>query len=282
VNDVAEILGFFGCLKPSNVIDVGLQNLFQRKSKKVSVQDLQEKLKTTNQRTDIQAFLIKRLYNLISKFRTKTPVLDSSWIDYSSNNTYTEESKRNKEEFIKSFLLRERPSSVLDMGCNTGEYSRLAAKYVKTVLALDADHNCIDALYNLAKKTGEPIQTLWMDIANPTPAMGFNCLERKSIFDRVKCDAVMALALVHHLLISSGARPALIRDCLFALGTKFVLVEYVHPSDVQFRSLVGLRQKDYSFFTEDFFKSFFSKRGSLISKIRLSPTRSLFLFRKKS
>ena len=52
-----------------------------------------------------------------------------------------------KKDFsIISSLIPE-GSSVIDIGCNTGVYSRIASESVNTVVALDLDAACIDRLY---------------------------------------------------------------------------------------------------------------------------------------
>jgi hypothetical protein len=92
------------------------------------------------------------------------------------------------------------------------------------------------------------------------------------------CEAVLALALTHHLLVVSCATLPMVRDLLDRLARRHLLVEWVGPTDEQFRSLVGLRGEDYSSFTESRFEAAFAERFGLVSKEKLSDCRTLFHF----
>ena len=65
-----------------------------------------------------------------------------------------------------------RPGSVLDIGGNTGHYSRIAAGVGARVVAWDTDVASSDRSWKEARAAGLPILPLVADVARPTPAIG--------------------------------------------------------------------------------------------------------------
>ena len=61
---------------------------------------------------------------------------------------------------------------MLDVGCNTGQYSRLAAECGAEVCAIDADHDAVEILYRRLRQNPASITPLVVDLCNPSPAVG--------------------------------------------------------------------------------------------------------------
>ncbi len=213
VEEVYQIFGFLSSLKPVLFLDVFLQNYFQKSSSDKTAA-LKQKLEKEGSSTTSQVINIKRMLRKIDKVsRIHKPV--GHWIDYINKNTYSKEAEEEKVNYIKDFLKRYSPTTVLDLGCNTGRYSLLASETGADVIAVDSDHDSIDLLYKHAKKAQANILPLWIDITNPSPALGFRNKERKSFLERVHADAVFALALIHHLLITSRIPLDAIRELFY-------------------------------------------------------------------
>ncbi len=279
IEEVYHIFGVWSLLKPSLFIDVFLQYHFQ-KSSIHKIATLKQKLSQGESRTTSQVINLKRVLKKIEKLsRGCKPT--GHWRDYINTNTYSTEAEIKKANFIKEFLRKYSPHTVLDLGCNTGRYSLLAFESGAMVIAIDADHDSIDLLYQHAKREQASILPLWVDITNPTPAMGFRNQERKSFMERVKCDALFALALIHHLLISSRIPLEAICELFYDLTTSFVVVEFVAREDEMFQTLLALREDIYGHVNQDFFLATFSKKFDLINQCPLSSTRTLFTFKKK-
>jgi SAM-dependent methyltransferase len=124
--------------------------------------------------------------------------------------------------------------SVLDVGCNTGWYSRLAAHLGKRVLALDQDEACIEWLHGDVCKNGKDILPLVANITALTRNR-YSIMDGRRILmaaeDRFKCDAVLALALLHHLVLGEGLS---LEDSLGRLSTlakRRLVVEFVGVDD---------------------------------------------------
>jgi len=99
-------------------------------------------------------------------------------------------------------------SHVLDVGANTGVYSRIAAESGADVVAGDADVHATDLNWKAAHDANLPILPLVADFARPTPAVGWQNRESASLLDRARgqFDCVMMLGILHHLLIADQIR----------------------------------------------------------------------------
>ncbi|MCB0185045.1 MAG: class I SAM-dependent methyltransferase, partial [Caldilineaceae bacterium] len=123
-----------------------------------------------------------------------------------------------KQLVIYNVIRDERPSTLLDIGSNTGWFSILAARMGCQVVALDIDESCANELYTKAEADELPILPLVMDISNPTPSLWpakhmsnlphwivrTNTPVLLAAEQRFKCDMVLALAIVHHLTLGLG------------------------------------------------------------------------------
>jgi len=128
---------------------------------------------------------------------------------------------------------------VLDLGANDGAYSRLAAGHARYVVAVDGDERVIDLLYRQLRSEGrEDILPLVMDLVDPSGGIGWRNRERAPFADRVRPDVTLALALVHHLAIGANVPLPEVVDWLASWGGR-VLVEFVHPDDVQVGRLLA-------------------------------------------
>ena len=280
VDEAYRTLGFWKSIRPSSFMHLFLPYWLQRRNKGATPA-IPNKTPDRTPNPKAQMFLVKGLLRSLRNLRGQIGHWPSTWLDYSTNNSYDAVARDEKLRFVEHFLTSEKPRTVLDLGSNTGVYSELAAKTAERVVAIDSDAACIDILYRRAQESAARIQPMWMDLANPSPPLGFHGQERKGFFDRVSGDAVLALALVHHLLVTAEVPAVNIRDCLLSLTSRHLLVEYVSPSDNQFISLVGLRDRDYSFFSESYFENLFSASATLVRSLKLSATRTLYLFEKK-
>jgi len=280
VIDVYHIFGPVASLKPALFMDVFLQYYFQ-KSASNRTEELRQKLKKDGSDTTPQVINLQRMLRKINKVSSAHKPI-GHWIDYINKNTYSIEAEEEKVNYIQEFLKKNSPQTVLDLGCNTGRYSLLASESGAEVIAVDFDHDSIDLLYRHAKKAQANILPLWVDIANPSPGLGFRNQERKSFMERVHADAVFALALIHHLLIASRIPMDAIRDLFYELTDSYLVVEFIGRNDDMFQTLLALREDIYDHINQDFFLATFSKKFDLINQHKINNTeRLLFTFKKK-
>jgi hypothetical protein len=156
---------------------------------------------------------------------------------------YARESVERKNQLVAEWLGQVRPRTLWDLGANTGRFSHLASASGVNTVALDADAACVELLYREVCRRGDTrILPLVIDLKSPTPGLGWQGAERMSLFERGPAEAVLALALVHHLALGGNVPLPEIADFLARVGTR-VAVEFVPSSDPQAGILLGGRDE---------------------------------------
>jgi hypothetical protein len=101
---------------------------------------------------------------------------------------------------------------------------------------------------------------------NPSPAIGWMNRERATLFDRLpKVDAVLCLALIHHICISKNVPIKDFLSFLFTLSDK-VLIEFVPKSDEMVKGLLANRMDVFSDYCEESFENELSSHGVIEDK----------------
>ena len=184
--------------------------------------------------------IIDNLENLIRNIKySKTP---TEWGEYSNMMNYSKAAFEAKKKIVKSYLIRQKPKNVWDLGANTGEFSRIAAGLGIATISLDSDHSAVNNNYLQVKQNDEAnILPLLMDLTNPTADLGWAHQERKSLERRGPSDLAMALALVHHLCISKNIPFSMIGSYLAKI-CKSLIIEFVPKEDSKVQILLRNRK----------------------------------------
>lgn len=170
------------------------------------------------------------------------PPTSTTWGDYYSDTNYSEGAFSAKHDIVSAMLKKLKPDTVLDMGANTGEFSRLAREHASLVLAADMDPLAVERHYEMLIKNGvEGVLPLVIDLSNPSPALGWHNTERPSFINSCKVDTVMALALIHHLCIGNNVSLGMAARFFAELGGSLIL-EFVPKEDSQVRRLLATRE----------------------------------------
>lgn len=226
--------------------------------------------------------LIDSLEGAVSKCNWESR--DTQWGEYyeEDNNNYTKESMPHKQKLVGDYLKEVKAKSVWDMGANMGNFSKIAAEMGAEVISFDYDYGALERNYKeLVKADGqEKILPLFCDLTNPTPSTGWVNQERHSLFERGPADAVLALALIHHLAIPHNIPFVYLAQCFSKMG-KYLVIEYIDKQDSQVQILLANRKDIFTNYTqEDFekaFKQFFSIKRSVPIK---GSKRVLYLMEK--
>jgi SAM-dependent methyltransferase len=180
----------------------------------------------------------------------------SVWSDYEISNSYADAEADAKQACVESMMHEYTPRTVLDIGCNTGKFSRLAAKCGARVVAIDHDPVVVGRLWNSALKEGLDILPLVVNLACPTPATGWRNSEALPFIERAegKFEAVLMLAIVHHLLVTERIPLREILKLAADLTLKLLLIEFVDKDDPMFRELCRGRHELFEWYNRDVFE----------------------------
>jgi SAM-dependent methyltransferase len=205
-------------------------------------------------------FIVDRLLKgLRRKLEKVAPEVNqhSTWSDYMSKNRYTEDYFPEKEAFVQAAINESRPQRVLDVGCNTGYFSRLAAKSGAGVVAIDYDPVVAGEVWACARAERLDILPLVVDLTRPTPSIGWRNEECLSFLDRAKgsFDVVLMLAVIHHMLVSERIPLLQVLQLASELTTSLLIVEFVAPTDKMFRVLTRGRDDLHKDLTVEVFET---------------------------
>jgi SAM-dependent methyltransferase len=184
---------------------------------------------------------VRKMRKLVERLSWDPP--EDVWTSYGERNSYTDDDARRKDEFVREVAASRDWNLVWDIGCNNGRYSRIAAEGARTVVAVDAVQGPVELLYrDLRGEANERILPLTMNLADPSPGLGWRGLERRALADRGNPDLVLALALVHHVAISANVPVKEFVDWLAALGSALV-IEFPTREDPMVKKLLAPKRE---------------------------------------
>ena len=188
-----------------------------------------------------------------------------------------------KMRMIESWLDRVKPRRVLDIGANTGQYSFVAARLGASVVAIDKSPGAIGLLWRRAFAECADLLPLVVDIGRPTAAVGWCNCEHESFLDRAsgQFDAVLLLALIHHLMINERAPLESLFDLLATLTRDTLMAEFVSREDENFIRICRGRDRLFQDWTQERFENAAIRRFRIEAREPLpGGTRCLYLLRK--
>jgi hypothetical protein len=174
-----------------------------------------------------------------------------------------------KQRAVHEILLARQPATVLDIGANTGWYSRLAAMHGASVIALEEDEACVDIVYRQARRDSTRILPLKLAFGDLTTeiqgsraqarAFDYSKLGPQALYragvDRLGADLVLVLGLLHHLILGEGRSLDDVFGILHRLATRTLVVEFVGLEDAKVRDepdfFPNLRKFDASVYNVD-------------------------------
>lgn len=278
-SDAARTLGILDKLKsPGYFSRVSLPEIGSRFSGKPQRRKEMDSIYSRlSDRIDIPKVRKRFLAKLYKDVRSiKLPRADSNWSDYYEQTE--EQTLKLKMEEVGKILDRLAPKSVLDIGCNRGVFSMLAAERGAKVVAFDSDHECVDRLFDISREKGADILPLVLNILNPSPGIGWRGIQYRPAHERLKCEMVFAFALIHHLVFTGGQDFDRIAESVKDFQTRWAIFEYVDQNDPMAGLLPRRPTVDYSWYTFDNFMNTLESNYGEVTVIRkLSETRTLVL-----
>lgn len=213
---------------------------------------------------ELASFILERqLHGLRRKLKAAKPIAarTSSWHDYEEQEAQKERNLPGKKTFVERALNQHRPGRVLDIGCNRGYFSLLAARTGCSVIAIDQDPVVVGQLWRRARQEKLDVLPLVTDITRPTAGLGWRNTETRGFLDRARgsFQCVMMLAVIHHMLVTERIPLEEILKLAWELTTDLLVIEFVPPDDSMFRLLTRGNDRLYEYLNRDLFEDLSSK-----------------------
>jgi ribosomal protein L11 methylase PrmA len=210
-------------------------------------------------------------------FATETTI----WRDYEAENSYLPEEEKRKQSFVSDFIQRLQPRTVWDLGCNTGLYSEAALRAgAGDVVGFDTDHGALNLAVQRSVRSNLKFLPLYMDACNPSPSQGWHQKERAGLNARGRPDAILALALEHHIAIARNVPLPMLLDWVVDLADCGV-VEFVPKDDPTVQRMLSIRKDIFDQYSQAEFESELSKRAAIEKREVVSSSgRTLYVYAK--
>jgi hypothetical protein len=223
--------------------------------------------------------LIESLQSLVDSLSWKPE--GTEWADYYSDTNYSVDAMAAKHRLVSEFLTQidPPPATVWDLGANNGEFSAVATSQGFNTVAWDIDPAAVEKNYR-TRRDDRRMLPLVQDLTNPSPAIGWSLRERDSLIARGPADAVMALALIHHLAIGNNV-PIPDVAGFFAKVGRWLIVEFVPKEDSQVQRLLSTREDVFPGYVREEFEAAFSREFEIVRKETIAGSRrTLYLMRR--
>lgn len=270
--DTCKILNIFQKLNPVIFFNIVLPTYFENKNTNKNIDSL--KLIKNNKKhlsKNSYLWLLKSLKKFIYKI-TK-PKEKTFWKNYDEDNTYSNEQFEIKKRIVKDFIEKNKPETLCDLGCNTGEYSEIALHNgSKYVVGFDYDQGALIKSYSRAKEKNLNFLSLYLEATNPSSNIGWQQTERFGLLERCNFDAMIALAFEHHLAIAKNIP---LKDLIewFILIAPKGLIEFVPKEDETVQIMLKFRKDIFIDYTEENFKNQLLKKAKIVQINNIKNTK---------
>ena len=202
------------------------------------------------------------LKKLITKLEPKA-ISGTVWSEYATSHSYNDEEFQLKRAFVKKFTQTTKPKILWDIGCNSGDFSKLALENgAERVIGFEFDFGALETAYLRAKTENLCFLPLHLDAANPSPSQGWDQQERVGLNQRRNADAVIALAVIHHLCIGKNIPLELVVNWIVATAPKGV-IEFVPKGDPMVQEMLSLREDIFASYTVELFTDLLKKIATI-------------------
>lgn len=166
--------------------------------------------------------------------------------------------------FVDEFVRRVSPPLLWDLGCNAGRYGEAAlAAGAGYVVGIDSDPGALDRAFARARHRRLLLLPLLVDLVNPSPSQGWRGSERENLVARGRPDALLAVAVVHHIAIARNISLDEIVTLLTTLAPEGI-VGFVPHTDSRAQALFRGREDIFRAYTLDNFVSLLQSRARIV------------------
>lgn len=218
---------------------------------------------------DVKKMSMQKLVDIVTSLacavnKCVLPKQKTEWVDYYNDTNYSNKGAKAKLEIVENVAQKHKGKLAIDLGANTGRFSRPLAPYFETVISADIDPMAVDAHYRFLKQNGpKNILPLVLDLSSPSPSLGWASTERASFANRCSADFLMALALCHHLFFTVGVPFKQISSYFAKLLKKggILVCEFIPKDDSQVQRMLSSRDDIFDDYTKDSFDQAFKDAG---------------------
>ena len=246
VQTAAALFGFRDRFRKGVLGHVWLQSKMDRRYGGSS-ENVRSNLKSAGFNQELILANVRKMQKLIKGLVWEAT--GSEWGDYAEFHNYSAQDHQQKEAFVQNAIESEKPANVWDIGCNTGQFSRIAAAGCRQVVAMDIDHVAVERLYS-DPDTPDNILPLVQNLADPSPNWGWRNRERGDLPSRSQPDMILCLALIHHIVISANIPLPDFIEWLAGLTDRLV-IEYVSRSDDKVKTLLRNKEDKYQDYSRE-------------------------------
>ena len=229
-------------------------------------------------------FLLRRVFARAGRMLRRIPRQRRSTASryMESSHNYAAAELALKEEAVRKALAGAGARSVLDIGCNTGHFSLLAARTGARVVAIDRDAASVGELWEAAAGRNVDILPLVVDIARPPGASGWANREHPSFLERARgrFDCVLMLALLHHLIVNERVPLDSLFELIAELTVRWAVIEYIDPADAQFQRILRGREALHRDVTAESFEAAAGRHFRIVDVRAVTPTRRIYTLEK--
>ena len=194
------------------------------------------------------------------------------WQDYVDTHGYSSEEHEAKKSFVAAFVEAAKPGMLWDIGCNTGDFSEVALKAgAGKVIGFDMDQGALELAFERSRDRSLDFLPLYQDATNPSPDQGWRQRERDGMGGRADADALLGLALVHHLAIGRNVPLSEVVDWLVGMAPQGVM-EFVPKDDPMIQRMLMLRDDIFDGYDYDRFSGLFKARARIVREQRVSQS----------
>lgn len=273
VQEAAALFGFRDRFRKGVLSHVWLQSKLDRRYGGSS-DNVRSNLKSAGFSRELILVNVRKLQKLVNKLSWQAE--GSEWGDYSEFHNYSDDDHLRKEGFVRDAVVAEKPNTVWDIGCNTGQFSRIAAAHCQQVVSMDIDHVAVERLF-LDRNTPANILPLLQNVADPSPNRGWRNRERSDLQTRSQPNLVLCLALIHHVVISANIPLPEFIEWLAGLSDK-LLIEYVSRKDDKVKTLLRNKEDKYQDYSQVSLESHLAKYFEIQKQLSVNNgDRTLYL-----
>ena len=184
-----------------------------------------------------QKNILEKLDCISRELSLINPTKNGTWSGY-ANSSWTKTSDiptlhNDKSLHLCNYIKEHKPSTVLDVGCNTGIYSLYASSIGAECIGIDTDLKSVEEANEIASIKNLNCSFVAYDIMNEPPAYGLNGAY-ESPSKRFYSEMVVASAIYHHLYRQGHSSESIINE-LIKYSSNHICLEFIPHNDKHIR-----------------------------------------------